>query len=137
MYPLLYLFIKRKRAIVKGKAVTMFDLYAKVVKNGIGVYNVLVKVSYNTKELSKYTDHNGLAVFEDIPGNITKLNILLDLTEAWVKELRFTEDWEELFKAQLRITEDWEELYTATLRITEDWEEVFSATLRITEDWEE
>lgn len=115
----------------------MFDLYAKVVKNGIGVYNVLVKVSYNTKELSKYTDHNGLAVFEDIPGNITKLNILLDLTEAWVKELRFTEDWEELFKAQLRITEDWEELYTATLRITEDWEEVFSATLRITEDWEE
>lgn len=137
MKPLLYLFIRRRRAIVKGKVITMFDLYAKVIKNGIGVYNVLVKVSYNTTELSKYTDFDGLAVFEDIPSNIAKLNVLVDLTEAWVREARIIEDWEELFPAQLRITEDWEELLSRELRITEDWEEIFTAQLRITEDWEE
>ena len=136
MNPLLYLFIRRRRAIVKGKVITMFDLYAKVIKNGIGVYNVLVKVSYNTTELSKYTDFDGLAVFEDIPSNIAKLDVLVDISEAWIREARIIEDWEELFPAQLRITEDWEQLFSRVLRITEDWEETFSRELKLTEDWE-
>jgi len=114
----------------------MFDVYAKVVKNGIGVTNVLVKIAYNGVELSKYTDENGLAVFEDIPSNITKLDVTVDLTEAWVKELRLIEDWEQEIYATLKITEDWEELFSRQLRITEDWEEIFTRELRITEEWE-
>jgi len=134
----LFIFFKRKRTVIaKRRVITMFDVYAKVVKNGIGVFNALVKIAYNGVELSKYTDENGLAVFEDIPSNITKLDITVDLTEAWVRELRLIEDWEQEFYATIRITEDWEELFSRQLRITEDWEEVFVVELRITEDWEE
>jgi len=136
MKPLLYLFIKRRSVIVKGKVITMFDLYTKVVKNNIGVYNVLVKVSYNTTELSKYTDVDGLAVFEDIPSNIAKLDVLVDISEAWIREAKITEDWENFITAQLHITEDWEQLFSRELRITEDWEEIFSRELKLTEDWE-
>ena len=133
----LFIFFKRKRAVIaKRRVITMFDVYAKVVKNGIGVTNVLVKIAYNGVELSKYTDENGLAVFEDIPSNITKLDVTVDLTEAWVKELRLIEDWEQEIYATLKITEDWEELFSRQLRITEDWEEIFTRELRITEEWE-
>jgi len=114
----------------------MFDLYVQVVKNSIGVCNAVVKVSYNTTELSKHSNHDGYAIFEDIPSNIAKLNVSVDISKVWIRELRQIEDWEELFGRECKITEDWEELFSRVLRITEDWEETFSRELKLTEDWE-
>jgi len=132
----LYTIFKRKRIIIGKRVVTMFDLITQVVKNGVGVKNVLVKVTYNTAEREQYTNTDGIAVFEDIPSNISQLKVYVNIAEAWIRSLRITEDWETLFERSLRITEDWEELLTATPKITEDWEDYITTQLRITEDWE-
>jgi len=133
----LYAILKRKRVIIGKKAITMFDLITQVVKDGVGVKGALVRVTYNTTEREQYTNTDGIAVFEDIPSNISQLKVYVNIAEAWIRSLRITEDWETLFERTLRITEDWEEAFIAQPQITEDWEEAFTATLKITEDWEE
>ncbi|RLF99022.1 MAG: hypothetical protein DRN49_04955 [Thaumarchaeota archaeon] len=133
----LYAILKRKRVIIGKKAITMFDLITQVVNDGVGVKGALVRVTYNTTEREQYTNTDGIAVFEDIPSNISQLKVYVNITEAWIRSLRITEDWELLFKRVLRITEDWEEAFIAQPQITEDWEEAYVAPLRITEDWEE
>jgi len=134
---MLYAILKRKRVIIGKKAITMFDLITQVVKDGVGVKGALVRVTYNTTEREQYTNTDGIAVFEDIPSNISQLKVYVNIAEAWIRSLRITEDWETLFERSLRITEDWEEAFIAQPQITEDWEEAFTATLKITEDWEE
>ena len=115
----------------------MFDLLVKLLKNNTPVANALINVKYNTTELQKYTDANGEALFEDIPSNISKLEVIANIAEAWIRQLQITEDWEYLVAPKPVITEDWEELFTKALQITEDWEVLFTKELRITEDWEE
>ena len=115
----------------------MFDLLVKLLKNNAPVANALINVKYNTTELQKYTDANGEALFEDIPSNISKLEVIANIAEAWIRQLQITEDWEYLVAPKPVITEDWEELFTKALQITEDWEVLFTKELRITEDWEE
>ena len=131
----LYAILKRKRVII-GKAITMFDLITQVVKDGVGVKGALVRITYNTTEREQYTNTDGIAVFEDIPSNISQLKVYVNIAEAWIRSLRITEDWETLFERSLRITEDWESPFIAQPQITEDWEEIFTATPKITEDWE-
>jgi len=132
----LYAILKRKRVIIGKKAVAMFDLITQVVKDRVGVKGALVRITYNTTEREQYTNTDGIAVFEDIPSNISQLKVYVNIAEAWIRSLRITEDWEVPFTAQLRITEDWESMITEVAKVVEDWEELFTAPLRITEDWE-
>jgi len=131
--------LKKKAFGVKGRVITMFDLYVRIVKGLIGVSNAKVDVKYNNTQLTGYTNADGLVVFPNIRVLGNRMDINVDIQQAWIRQLRFIEDWEGIWTPEYRAyLEDWEEWLPVELRFIEDWEETWIPERRVyLEDWEE